>query len=97
MNLTVGAVVTVGLLGLGLPTAGSVVFGVSLCALGLVFASVAAVAAQVTENTRVVYGSTGAVIGAAFGAAAAGDGVGNGALPWFSPVGWAQKTRPLRR
>ncbi len=94
MNLAVGALVTVGLLSLSLPTAGSVVFGVSFCALGLVFESVTAVAAQVTENTRVVYGSTGAVLGAAFVLRAAGD-IGDGTLSWFSPIGWAQKTRPF--
>jgi ABC-2 type transport system permease protein len=94
MNLAVGALVTAGLLSLSLPTVGSIVFGVSFCALGFVFESVAAVAAQVTENTRVAYGSTGAVIGAAFVLRAAGD-IGDGTLSWFSPIGWAQKTRPF--
>ncbi len=94
MNVAVGALVTLGLLGLGLPTAGAVVLGVSFCALGLVFASVATVAAQVTENTRVVYGSTGAVLGVAFVLRAAGD-IGDGTLSWFTPIGWAQKTRPF--
>ena len=94
MNVAVGALVTLGLIGLALPVAGSVVFGVSLVALGLVFAGVAIVAAQVTENTRVVYGISGAALGAAFVLRAAGD-VGDGTLSWFSPIGWAQKTRPF--
>lgn len=94
MNVAVGALVALGLLSLNLPTAGSVVFGVSFCALGLVFAGIATVAAQVTQNTRVVYGSTGAALGAAFVLRAAGD-IGDGTLSWFSPIGWAQKTRPF--
>jgi ABC-2 type transport system permease protein len=94
MNAAVATFVTLGLLSQGLPRPGSVVFGVSFCALGLVFASVATVAAQITENTRVVYGSTGAVLGAAFVLRAAGD-IGDGTLSWLSPIGWAQKTRPF--
>ncbi len=94
MNVAVGALLTLGLIGLDLPVAGSVVFGVSFVALGLVFAGVALVAAQVTENTRVVYGASGAVLGAAFVLRAAGD-VGDGTLSWFSPIGWAQKARPF--
>jgi ABC-2 type transport system permease protein len=94
MNVLVGALVTLSLLSQDLPTAGSVMFGVSFCALGFVFAGVAAVAAQVTENTRVVYGIGGAVIGAAFVLRAAGD-IGGGTLSWLSPIGWSQKTRPF--
>ena len=93
MNLVVGALVTLGLLGQDLPTAGSVAFGVSFALLGLAFAGVATVAAQVTENTRVVYGASGTVLGASFVLRAAGD-VGGGELSWLSPIGWAQKTRP---
>ncbi|HEY5990267.1 MAG TPA: ABC transporter permease [Streptosporangiaceae bacterium] len=94
MNVAAGALVALGLLSLDLPVAGSLVFGVSFCALGLVFAGVATVAAQVTENTRVVYGISGAVLGVAFVLRAAGD-IGDGTLSWFSPIGWAQKTRPF--
>lgn len=94
MNVAVGTLVTLGLLSQDLPSAGSVVFGVSFCALGFFFAGIATVAAQVTENTRVVYGSTGAVLGAAFVLRAAGD-IGDGTLSWFSPIGWAQETRPF--
>ncbi|HLF40147.1 MAG TPA: ABC transporter permease [Acidimicrobiia bacterium] len=94
MNASVGMLVTLALLGQGLPAPGSVTFGVSFTLLGLVFAGVAVVAAQVTENTRVVYGVTGAVLGAAFVVRAAGD-VGDGTLSWFSPIGWAQKARPF--
>jgi ABC-2 type transport system permease protein len=94
MNILVGALVTLGLVRLDLPVAGALVFGVSLTALGLVFAGIATVAAQVAENTRVAYGLTGVALGAAFVLRAAGD-IGDGTLSWLSPIGWAQKTRPF--
>jgi ABC-2 type transport system permease protein len=94
MNVAVGAAVTQALLGQQLPLAGSVTFGVSLTLTGLVFTGAALVAAQITENTRVVNGDAGAVLGASFVLRAVGD-IGDGTLSWFSPIGWAQKTRPF--
>ncbi|MFJ9535861.1 ABC transporter permease [Streptomyces sp. NPDC101225] len=94
MNTAVATAVTLGLLALGLPTAGSVLFGASFLALGLVFAAFTTVAAQVSENTRVVHGCTGAVLGLAFVLRAVGD-IGDGTASWFSPIGWVQKTRPF--
>ncbi|MGZ7023578.1 MAG: ABC transporter permease, partial [Ilumatobacteraceae bacterium] len=94
MNLAVGALVTVTLLAEQLPVAGSVIFGASFTMLGLVFTCIALVAAQVSENTRVVYGIAGAVLGAAYVLRAVGD-IGDGTISWLSPIGWAQKTRPF--
>ena len=56
---------------------------------GMVFAGVALLAAQLTEGTRSMYGITGAVIAVSYVLRAVGD-VGNGALSWLSPIGWAQ-------
>ncbi len=94
MDVIVGVLLTLTLLVQGLPTAGSVAFGLSFALVGLVFAGVALVAAQVSENTRVVYGIAGAVVGASFVLRAVGD-IGDGAISWLSPIGWAQKTRPF--
>ncbi len=94
MNVVVGAAVAVVLLALGLPTEGSVVFGISFMLFGLVFIGVTLVAAQISENTRVVYGIAGAVLGAAFALRAVGD-IGDGTISWLSPIGWAQKARPF--
>jgi hypothetical protein len=55
---------------------------------------VALVAAQATENTRIVNGIAGAVLGASFVLRAVGD-IGDGTLSWFSLIGWALKTRPF--
>ncbi|MGI3201530.1 hypothetical protein ACRJ4W_30195 [Streptomyces sp. GLT-R25] len=94
MNAVVGTLVTLGLIALDLPVVGSIVFGLSFCVLGIVFAVITTVVAQITENTRVVHGATGAVLGLAFVLRAVGD-IGDGTLSWLSPIGWAQKTRPF--
>ncbi len=94
MNLIVGALVALTLIAQELPVMGSITFGLSFTMIGLVFACVAVVAAQITENTRVVYGIAGAVLGASFVLRAVGD-IGDGSISWFSPIGWVQKTRPF--
>jgi ABC-2 type transport system permease protein len=94
MSLLVGLLVALSLLPQGVPAQGCWLFGASYAVTGLVFSGVVLVAAQVSENTRVVYGLSGAVVGASFVLRAAGD-VGDGTLSWLSPIGWAQKTRPF--
>jgi len=94
MDVGVGVLTAAVLIAQGLSAAGSVVFGVSFILAGLFFAGVALVVAQVTENTRVVYGVAGAVLGAAYLLRAVGD-IGDGTVSWFSPIGVAQKARPF--
>lgn len=96
MNIALGALVTVSLHALDLPRTGSVAFGLSFALVGFFFACVTLVAAQVSENTRVVYGIAGTAVAAAFVLRALGD-IGDGTLSWRSPIGWAQKTRPWPR
>jgi ABC-2 type transport system permease protein len=93
MNLIVGGLTAAVLIAQGLPVAGSVTFGVSFILVGLVFGGVALLMAQVTDNTRVVFGGAGVVLGAAYVLRAIGD-IGDGTLSWFSPIGVAQKARP---
>jgi ABC-2 type transport system permease protein len=80
------------LIAYGLPTTGSVAFGLAVFGAGLVFAGVAAVAAQVASGSRAALGLGGVAIGVAFVLRAVGD-VGNGVLSWLSPIGWAQAIR----
>jgi len=94
VSVLLGAIVAAGFIALDFPTGGSLALGGAFAAVGLVFAALTAVAAQVTEHTRGVYGITGALIGLAFVLRAAGD-IGNGALSWLSPIGWAQAARPF--
>jgi polyether ionophore transport system permease protein len=93
MNVAVAALVSAGLVASGLPVTGSLVLGISFAAVGLFFAGAALVAAQITENTRVVYGSGVALVCLAYLLRAIGD-IGDGTLSWFSPLGMAQKARP---
>ncbi|BCB92035.1 ABC transporter permease [Phytohabitans suffuscus] len=92
-NLAVGALVFAAAAGTGLPVSGSLLFGAATAAVGGVFAALTAVAVQVFENARAAYGAVALAIGAAFVLRAAGD-IGNGALSWVSPIGWAQRTFP---
>lgn len=93
-NLAVGVVVFAAAAASGLPTGGSVLLGAAMAGVGLSFAALTAIAAQVFENPRSVYGAVGVAIGASYVLRAAGD-AGNGVLSWFSPIGWGQRTFPF--
>lgn len=91
----VGLATAVVLVVLGLAVADSLAFGLAVTLTGLVFASVAAVTAQVTEHTRAASGLAMAVLGAAFLARGVGDIIEptGSWLSWLSPIAWAQQTR----
>lgn len=93
MNVVVGVGMAVGLWAQDLPAGGAWTFGLGLTALGLFFAGVTAVVAQVTQHTRAVYGGVGVAVAVAYVLRAVGD-VGNGVLSWLSPIGWMQAMRP---
>lgn len=90
-NLAAGIAVAVTAVATGLPAGGSVLFGAALAGVGLTFATLTALAAQIFENPRSVYGSITAVLGLAYVLRAVGD-VGNGVASWLSPIGWGQRT-----
>jgi ABC-2 type transport system permease protein len=97
-SLALGALVSVGLVAYGLPTTGSVAFGLSWAMFRWAFAAIAAVTAQVTESARVARGISIAVLGLCFvlrAAGDAGDKDGPSWLSWLSPFGWAQRIRPF--
>lgn len=91
----VGGATAVVLVVLGLAVADSLAFGLAATLTGLVFAAVAAVAAQVTEHTRAASGLAMAVLGAAFLARGVGDIIEptGSWVSWLSPIAWAQQTR----
>ncbi|MFF8814284.1 ABC transporter permease [Streptomyces pactum] len=86
---------------LGEDPAGAVALGLSVGLTGLVFAALAAVAAQFTENARLARGITLGALGIAFLLRMAGDAArdattGSGhVLGWLSPLGWAGAVRPF--
>jgi len=88
--------VTGGLIGSGLPTAGSLVLGLAVAAAGWTIAAVAGVAAQLTESAGVAKGLAGAIFGLLYLLRAIGSGGGSsglGWLSWLSPFGWAGEVR----
>ncbi len=93
VNAAIAAGNVAALVAFGLPTAGSLAFGASMVGVGMVFAGVAAVAAQVASGSRAALAAGGLAVGVAFVLRAIGD-VGSGVLSWTSPIGWAQSIRP---
>jgi ABC-2 type transport system permease protein len=96
-NLAVALLVGLAMISQGFAAADSMLFGVGVGAAGMSFAGIAAVAAQVTEFSRAASGIGGLAIGAAFAIRAAGDLIRQFGSPlsWFSPLAWAQQTRPF--
>lgn len=89
--LTAGALL-LGLVVIGVPVAGSLLYAASMAALGLTFAGVAAVAAQLVEHTRGVYAIGLGTLVVAYLLRGVGD-VQLAVLSWLSPLGWQEKTR----
>jgi ABC-2 type transport system permease protein len=95
-NVVLGLLIAFGMAGLGIETIdwpGSFAFGAAYVSVGLVFAGIAAVTAQITEYGRAASGMAGALIGVAYLLRAIGD-AGDNALSWLSPIGWAQAAAP---
>lgn len=94
MSAVIGVVTTVGFVALGLPTAGSVSYGLGTTLFTMVIGAIALVTNQVTDSARAAGGIAGTVLGLSFVLRAVGD-TGNGALSWLSPMGWVGKAQPF--
>ena len=92
-NLVIAVLIALGLMATGLPAAGSVAFGLATGLVGMLFAAVAAVAAQLTRGARAAVGIAGAVLAGTYLLRAVGD-TGPTWLSWLSPMGWALHMRP---
>lgn len=97
-NVALGLLLWVSLNGLGMAgvtSRGSLLLGAAFAATGIVFAAIAAVAAQITPFARGASGTAFAAIGVSYVLRAVGDAVsgsGGDVLSWLSPIGWAQRT-----
>jgi ABC-2 type transport system permease protein len=91
-NILIGLLCALGFIALDYEVAGSLALAGSLTCAGLVFAGIAAVAAQLTSSGRATLGLASGVLGVAFAIRAIGDVADNG-LSWLSPIGWAQAVR----
>ncbi|MGW2644060.1 ABC transporter permease [Streptomyces sp. NPDC001393] len=93
-NAALCVLVVAGLAGQGAP--GALAFGLGVAGVGMVFATMAAIVAQLTESARLARGLTAAVLGAAFVLRAAGDSAssdGSSLFTWLSPLGWLENLR----
>jgi ABC-2 type transport system permease protein len=96
-NVGVSILIPLVMISKGYAAPDSFLFGVGVGAVGLAFAGVATITAQVTEHSRAASGLGGAALGAAFLVRAAGDLMKDhgSLLSWFSPLAWSQQTRPF--
>lgn len=94
VDVVLTGLLVLALAGPGLDAGGSATLAVGIAGVGLVFAAVGALSAQLTVSTRAASGIAGAVLAAAFVVRAIGD-VGDGTLSWASPLGWGQALRPF--
>jgi ABC-2 type transport system permease protein len=95
-NVALGLFTTVGLVGAGLPAGGSVAFGLAWASIGIAFAAVAALAAQITQSARAAIGMAVSFLGVVYLLRAVADTNGEGGLGWLrwlSPIGWGQQVR----
>lgn len=77
------------------PVAGALAAGLDYALVGIVFATVAAVAAQLTESAGGARAIALSALGLTYLARVAGDTTGAGWLSWLSPIAWGQKLRPF--
>ncbi|MEV7614822.1 ABC transporter permease [Streptomyces sp. NPDC089799] len=93
-NGLLGLLIAGGLAGQGAD--GALALGLAIAGTGMLFATTAALAAQLTESARAAKGLTAAALGGAFVLRAAGDAGragGGSVLTWASPLGWLENVR----
>lgn len=103
-NLVLSLLLTLLMVALGRDFVGSLAAGLAIGSIGLAFAGIAAIAAQIPGSSRGANGMCAGAIGAAFLLRAVGDALGTldpggtsvtSAWPsWLSPIGWAQQVEP---
>lgn len=93
-NAAVALLAGLGLAVLGQPVSGSIAFSLAWLGIGLCFAGIAAVTAQLAQTARAASGTALAVLAAAFLLRAVGDASSARWLSWLSPIGWSEQVRP---
>jgi ABC-2 type transport system permease protein len=104
-NVVLGLASSLTLIANDLPAVSSIAAGAEIGAVGITFAAVAAVTAQVAETSRGANGLAAAAVGVAFLLRAVGAVSGkvvDGGLTvisawptWLSPIGWGEEVRPF--
>ena len=96
-NLALAVLTALGLIAAGLPVDGSFAFGLAWAGVGIAFAAIASVTAQLTRSARAATGIASAILGLVYVLRAIGDTAdlaGPRWLTWLSPIGWGQQFRP---
>ncbi|MEU2156839.1 ABC transporter permease [Streptomyces sp. NPDC019396] len=93
-NAALALLITAGLARQGV--GGALALGLAVGGTGVLFGTMAAIVAQLTESARLAKGLTAWVLGLAFVLRAAGDAgtEDGGSVPtWLSPIGWTEHVR----
>jgi ABC-2 type transport system permease protein len=96
VNLALAVLTALGLVAAGLPVDGSFAFGLAWAGVGIAFAAIASVTAQLTRSARAATGIASAILGFVYVLRAIGDTAdrtGPRWLTWLSPIGWGQQFR----
>jgi len=97
-NLGLALVAGLALAVSGLPVVPSLAYGLGMAAVGMSFAAITGVAAQLAAGARTAIGLVLSMLGVAFVLRAVGDTATGGwlsRLSWLSPIGWATALRPF--
>lgn len=86
----IGLGVAASVLSLEVPTEGALLYGAAVACLGIVFAGITAVTAQLAGHGRPARGLALVVLAVSFLLRAIGD-VQDSWLSWLSPIGWSQQ------
>jgi polyether ionophore transport system permease protein len=93
-DFLIGTLAAAGLISLGIPVIGSIALGLSAVAIGWLFASLAGLAAQLTQNAGAARGLVGWGLGLMYLVRIIGDS-GASWLSWCSPLGWMRFINPF--
>jgi putative exporter of polyketide antibiotics len=96
--VALGALLALGLVGFGLPVVGSVAAGAAYALVGIAFAGLGGLAAQLSESAGAARALGLGAVGVAMALRIGGDISREAAgtisfLSWLSPIGWAQQLR----
>jgi len=95
-SLAIGVLTAAAGLANGQDAVGAVAFGGAMAGCGVVFAGVAAIAAQLEESARTAVGIACAAVGVTYALRAVGDvNASLSWLTWISPQGWANHVQPF--
>ncbi|MGF7117609.1 ABC transporter permease [Methanobacterium oryzae] len=96
VNIIIAVVIWLGLMGLGLPAASSIVLSLSMALFGCLFAAIAGVCVQLTESSGDARYLSISLLVAFFVLRILGwDDGGNSWISWLSPFGWVHYVRPF--